>query len=276
MSDRSIDAGIVKRLVVLCIFNLANLFLRLRLSETSRIIFFLTFCIKAKTSESLSEARTMRFVSKNTSIPVPKVYCAFRHKHRMYILMEKIDGQPLSSGWCHRSSASQSQILEQLRSLLQQLRTLSVEQVVGVSSIDGGPIYDPRLPVKSVWGPFTTIRDFHRELRNNIEMENVTDDAAAEMPGLRALISFHDRDWDRSVFTHGDLSSLNILARGDEVVGIVDWETAGWMPPYWEYTSAWHVNPQNEFWQREVDGFLTPLPAELEMEKVRRRYFDLF
>jgi len=33
-------------------------------------------------------------------------------------------------------------------------------------------------------------------------------------------------------FTHGDLSSLSILARGDEVVAIVDWEIAGWCPSY--------------------------------------------
>lgn len=36
------------------------------------------------------------------------------------------------------------------------------------------------------------------------------------------------------VFTHGDLSSLNILARVDDIVGIIDWETAGWYPSYWE------------------------------------------
>jgi len=34
------------------------------------------------------------------------------------------------------------------------------------------------------------------------------------------------------VFTHGDLSSLNVLVRGDQIVGIIDWETAGWYPSY--------------------------------------------
>ena len=37
------------------------------------------------------------------------------------------------------------------------------------------------------------------------------------------------------VFTHGDLSSFNIVARVDGIVGIIDWETAGWYPSYWEY-----------------------------------------
>lgn len=59
-------------------------------------------------------------------------------------------------------------------------------------------------------------------------------------------------------------------------MGIIDWEIAGWMPPYWEYTSAWHVNPQNMFWQDEVDKFITPHPRELEMEIIRRKYYGDF
>lgn len=72
------------------------------------------------------------------------------------------------------------------------------------------------------------IYDFHRELGNGIE-QNMMDNAA--FPGLADLISFHDQEWGSPVFTHGDLSSLN-MANGDIIIGIIDWETAGWMPPY--------------------------------------------
>ncbi|KAI5455828.1 hypothetical protein BGZ63DRAFT_340010, partial [Mariannaea sp. PMI_226] len=73
------------------------------------------------------------------------------------------------------------------------------------------------------------------------------------------------------VLTHGDLSSLNILVRGDEVVGVVEWETAGWFPSYWEYTCAENVNPLNTFYADEVDRFLTPMPNELKMENIKRK-----
>lgn len=63
------------------------------------------------------------------------------------------------------------------------------------------------------------------------------------------------------------------MAVEDMVTGIVDWEFSGWMPPYWEYTAAWHVNPRNMFWRDRVDGFLTPLHHELEMNRIRRQYF---
>lgn len=64
-------------------------------------------------------------------------------------------------------------------------------------------------------------------------------------------------------FTHGDLSSLNILVRDDTIVGIMDWETAGWFPSCWEYTTACQVNPEITFWINEIDKLLRPMPAEL-------------
>lgn len=102
------------------------------------------------------------------------------------------------------------------------------------------------------------MHDFHKALRNGIEF-----DGHAGVPeDLQKLAAFHKRSGSRSVLTHGDLSSLNILVRGDKVVGIIDWETAGWFPHYWEYARAWNVNPQNQFWRQEVDKFLTPMPYD--------------
>lgn len=48
------------------------------------------------------------------------------------------------------------------------------------------------------------------------------------------------------------------------------------MPAYWEYTNAWHVNPHNPYWQEEVGKFLEAWPQELEMERLRRKFFDQF
>jgi aminoglycoside phosphotransferase len=90
---------------------------------------------------------------------------------------------------------------------------------------------------------------------------------------MRKIAAFHESVTHPPVLTHGDLSSFNILLRDNKVVGIIDWETAGWLPYYWEYTTAWHANPQNLFWQKEVDKFLDPQEIELGIEKLRRLYF---
>ncbi|KAF3017292.1 hypothetical protein E8E15_004805 [Penicillium rubens] len=55
----------------------------------------------------------------------------------------------------------------------------------------------------------------------------------------------------------------------DDIVGIIDWETSGWYPSYWEYTTAYQVNPQNSFWVNEIDKFLLPMPEELATECTR-------
>jgi hypothetical protein len=62
---------------------------------------------------------------------------------------------------------------------------------------------------------------------------------------------------------------LNILVH---IVGIIDWEMAGWLPNYWEYTSAINVHPFWAFWRDEVGRFLKPY-EEVEMEVLRRQYF---
>ncbi|KAI1061637.1 hypothetical protein LB506_011830 [Fusarium annulatum] len=191
-------------------------------------------CIKATAFTTLTEANTMQFVANNT----------FKHRGRVYILMERIRGRDLSQNWTQRSEDSKARILAQLKPLITELRSI--------------------VPPDGV--------EFHRELRRGLELR----DGEGAFPGLRELIDFHNGPWEGPVFTHGDLSSLNIMADGDTVTGIVDWESAGWMPPYWEYTSAWHVNPRNTFWRDAVDGFLTPLPHELEMERIRRQYFGEF
>lgn len=243
----------------------------LRLTKGSNgVRLFSRFCIKSTGFTSLSEAAAMEFVRQNTSVPVPKVYCAFIRKGRTYIVMQRISGDMLARGWVKRSESSKQKILCQVKAMLEEIRHLPVPDDVGVANVGGGPIFNILLPKTPWWGPFESIQDFHRALRNDIEGIDLDDE---KLPGLRELIAFHKQSDHSLVLTHGDLSSLNIMAKGDTVTGIIDWETAGWLPRYWEHTSAWHVNPANTFWQNEVDNILYCDPYALNMEAIRRRYF---
>lgn len=50
---------------------------------------------------------------------------------------------------------------------------------------------------------------------------------------------------DRSVFTHGDIHPHNILVdKQAQIVGLVDFESAGFFPDYWEY--AMMMRPMGE------------------------------
>ncbi|EQL30608.1 hypothetical protein RJZ56_006950 [Blastomyces dermatitidis] len=93
------------------------------------------------------------------------------------------------------------------------------------------------------------------------------------LPDINKLLTFYQNSQFSTSLTHGDLNSPNILVDGDKIVGIVDWDTCGWYPEYWEYTTAWNVNPYNVFWRDEVGKFLEEYPEALRMEEIRLKYF---
>jgi len=246
-------------------------------THSSGTILYLDFCIKFGDSVTLAEANALQFIAGHTSIPVPKVHHAFTHHGRTYILMERIRGETIAKRWYWLSDASKSTIVSQLKRMVQELRCIPCP-AEGVSNLDGGPIHDCQLPQTSSWGPFDTVSDFHLALRNNVTLKSLewqshNSLSPAAISDLKQLVTFHESVIRPPVLTHGDLSSFNILIRDDMVVGIIDWDTAGWLPYYWEYTTAWHANPQNYFWQNEVRNFLDPQEDELGMEKCRRMYF---
>lgn len=261
-----INATTARRYAVLLAIKLKRLF-----DKQPGPVLFLTknMCVKYGRRVSLREASTIRFVAEKTSIPVPRIYCAFEHRGRRYIVMERLHGKSIGIGWFKRSEESRAKILAQLKDMVDEMRRIKPPDGTGVAHIDGGSLYDERIfgPTLS-FGPFDTVQDFHRHLRGGLEA------SPRNMPEIKTLISQQEAIPPVTVFTHGDLSSLNILARGDEVVGIVDWETAGWYPPYWEYSTAWNANPQNQFWKDEVDKFLDIAPETLEMEKIRIKWFS--
>ncbi|RYP35416.1 hypothetical protein DL767_003823 [Monosporascus sp. MG133] len=49
-----------------------------------------------------------------------------------------------------------------------------------------------------------------------------------------------------TVFTHGDFAMHNVLVHGGRVSDFIDWESAGWYPDYWEFTTPlqWAGNPE--------------------------------
>ena len=127
-------------------------------------------------------------------------------------------------------------------------------------------------------GPFPSIDAFHRELRYADSTDPLYDAGTARVPWISELMAFHrgGGEWAEPVLTHGRLAAQAVLVRGGEVVALLDWESAGWMPPYWEYTSAWHASPMGRTWTAEVGRFVTPWPGALAMEIVRRGYFGEF
>ncbi|KAF7760078.1 hypothetical protein Agabi119p4_10754 [Agaricus bisporus var. burnettii] len=235
------------------VLSAVQLLRRIRPSDGNVIFLSNKLCVKLGPFVQLSEASTLQFIAQHTSIPVPKVHCAFIHNNCTYILMDRIDGKMLLLDRRSRSAESKGKILQQLKGFITELRSLPPPGP-GISNMDGGPVFDYRFPGPSkAIGPFKNIHEFHVFLRNGVQSSDT-------YPEIGRMAALQDRPWPMPVFTHGDLSSLNILARGDTIVGIIDWEASGWYPSYWEHSMAWYVNPWNVFWQEEVGKFLESTP----------------
>lgn len=237
-------------------------------------------CIKYSDWTDLGEASSMEFIRRNTSIPVPKIYCAFKHKKRTYIVMERVKGDIIGSYWLSRSEESRTRLLAQLKGYVDEMRALQPPGP-GIANANGGSLYDSRLPGLCLdtpvctairFGPFEDIPAFHRWLTKPFDQP----DESLPTESNDLIKQYRDTDWGQPVFTHGDLSCLNILVDGDNITGIIDWETAGWYPSYWEYVSANKMNIRNIFWYDYVYRFLEPKPKDLEMDRIRERRSGLF
>ncbi|KAG5930447.1 hypothetical protein E4U53_002234 [Claviceps sorghi] len=226
----------------------------------------------------LTEAATMEFVASRTSIPVPCVYCSFVRKGETYIVMERIRGKTFGEASRWLTWAQRELIFAQLREMVQELRSLQPPGPV-IGSFFGGSLCDCRMSNKSTrFGPFPSTRDFHRWLREDFHPDQHPEHEDSEdWDEAKLMVALQDReDWAPPVFTHCDLHPMNILVRDGKVVGVVDWEMSGWWPSYWEYTSAWLGNQVRLGWQENIHKFIDPCPVELNMERIRQRWWGEF
>ena len=56
----------------------------------------------------------------------------------------------------------------------------------------------------------------------------------------------------RVVFTRGDLKLRNILVKEGKITGFLDWESAGWYPEYWDFTTALKLTQEDSWWHSFV------------------------
>ncbi|PGH13342.1 hypothetical protein AJ79_03759 [Helicocarpus griseus UAMH5409] len=199
----------------------------------------------------LTEAATMQFVDQNTSsIPTPKVHCAFVRKNRAYIVMQRIHGRGFPAAWRKHNFTEENlaKIFNQLKQMFEELCAIKTPPDTGG----------------------------RRELRREIHPNQYPDKDDQDWLDIKDMVTKQDGPWPAPVFTHGDLDPFNILLRGDEVVGIIDWECAGWFPYYWEYTVAYTGNATRTGWRDLIDRFLEPFPDELRMEGIRQKWWGEF
>lgn len=188
----------------------------------------------------------MEYVRINTSIPVPKIYLAFRHDKHSYIVMEFIDAETLDNVQFLLSQDQLYSVAAQLQDIIAQLRKLGGSNVA-MGSWPKGPFRNIFFRGSPPVEEFNTMDEFQAYWLGRIAEKGLVYESKTAVPE------------QRFVLTHGDLASHNILVENGRIVAIVDWETFGWYPELWEYMTtyrgAWHLDWMNAL--RAVFGDVT-------------------
>lgn len=203
----------------------------------------------------------MQYITKNTTIPVPKVYAIHttRNQH-IYIEMEYVQGEDLDTAWRTEGRLSQDQkktIFGDIKEYVCILRELQPPAEHLVASALNNPVYDARIGAR-FFGPFNH-RDFHSLTRRHLRMEDVAMVLGEEVAKV------HTASY-RTCFTHGDLVPRNIIVRNGRVAAIIDWGFAGWYPEYWEFTKGHYdffpKDDWSEHFRQAVPNYNVELTAE--------------
>ncbi|KAF8962552.1 hypothetical protein BDZ97DRAFT_1905193 [Flammula alnicola] len=189
----------------------------------------LPFGLYAKqTIGAFEEGLATQYVSEHTSIPVPHVLDvillpSYPLPNAGLILMTSVPGRTLGSSGVPIDEMSSQQVdifVETPHGWFEQLR-------FRIQNIAEGPTSQDEFhaqPFCTPWEPYDASR-------------------------LYAAIEKRRTTRYRICFTHGDINPTNILV--DENLrpsALVDWQTASWMPEYWEYTRTIYLRRRYTGW----------------------------
>ncbi|TFK64980.1 kinase-like protein [Pluteus cervinus] len=210
-------------------------------------------CVKhgPPSSITISEAQIIEFVRQSTSIPIPKVHMVFEHENEFHIVMDFIEGSQLFPNSLFLPSDDQEVIAAQLGDITQQIRSLPLPAQTVLGSWEGGPYRNTYFRVpwdKSILpaAPFQSVSEFHEHWVKRGSQADV-DPPSLPNPNEIPIVP-----------THGDLSGRNILIKQGRIVAVVDWETFGWYPNFWETMIIRRNTPAVPGWLEAFERAIGP------------------
>ncbi|KAI6859630.1 hypothetical protein KC338_g2617 [Hortaea werneckii] len=229
------------------------------------------------------EGDNMIFVRESTNVRVPRVYALYTNQTtgNKYIVMERIRSASLQSQWPLLQEKHKQAIIKELQSYFIDLRKLTPPNPSYYGSLDRRPVQDmvfwTAKPDAKVNGPF----DSHEKLIEAMVEKYIRDGGAifrAEyyLQCLPQILCRCD-----SVFTHGDFQKKNVMIEEDQegsgwIVTILDWESSGWYPSYWEYSTAFcALGKWDDDWCLHLRRVMEPADSEAAWVKpIRLEMFE--
>ena len=243
------------------------------------------FVVKHGGGVSEIEGQNLLFLEQHAKnqITVPKLYAMYRtlSTGHLCLIMERLQGDTLEVLWPGLEEKEKSAVCTELKKVIDTLRELPAPGFYGGVGRIRIPyhLFWDREQRKEICGPFNSESEFNAGLVNKIKSND-------ELNGgyITSKADFYERNIDSMlskhapVFTHSDLQRKNILVhrRSESAfeVALIDWETAGWYPTYWEYSLKFATMDWEGDWPRRLEEVVEPWPSESAV--LRMLYQDLW
>lgn len=175
------------------------------------------------------DAVNIRFLKKNTTIPIPEIVEDWSANGRYFCLMKRVPGECLEKVWGKLSAEKKDSIAKQTAEYLSQLRKL---QSPKMQTLGGQPLYSTFLFHGEHGEP-------HGSLSSDDELWENMEGELEGIPGhVRRRLRARMPSAAPYTFTHNDIAIVNIMVENGRLMGIIDWESSGYFPVWWEYTAA--------------------------------------
>jgi hypothetical protein len=159
---------------------------------------------------SLSEARTMHYVSANSNVPIPKVYGAMTdpdNPNINYIAMEFVEGQCLDEIWSDLSDTEQQDVKFQLKAAVNSMRLMPDQGYIGSvgrRKCFDGVFFNHKTSMHNLNGPFANEKEMSEGILRGLALTQ-------PLPSIQPLRTmFSNLVEHRIVFTHADKPEISL------------------------------------------------------------------
>ncbi|RDA84578.1 hypothetical protein CP532_1131 [Ophiocordyceps camponoti-leonardi (nom. inval.)] len=206
---------------------------------------------------AIKEHQTLTFLQKHlASFPVPKPHGLIRLGVYSFLFTSYIGGIDLEKAWPRLGCSQKHEISHQLDILLTDLRSLPVPDDAPLGDVAGCGCADLRRTQRKSTEQIMSVDAFQEFIFSG---SNTASSLYTEL--LRDLMPRSTK----VVLTHGDLRPANIMVRERDdgtwgIAGIIDWESSGFYPEYWETVKATNLlTPREDFdWYKYIPRSISP------------------
>ncbi|EGN93903.1 hypothetical protein SERLA73DRAFT_63256 [Serpula lacrymans var. lacrymans S7.3] len=188
-------------------------------------------------------------------LPVHKVYSYGEHHENGRvigsILMEAMPGEMLDEVHEGMTPEEKETVAAELKHYLGIMRSYSNPWGTTVCSVIGGSLYSTRTCPR-IFVPCDDEAAFNTFLHYCCRPTDEGYHGCIPFKEAQRRAHLMDNMPHQIVFTHGDLWSHNILVKDGHITAIIDWETAGWYPEYWEITTPQRWQSPDSFWPKTL------------------------